>query len=570
MILSLLVAFAFTIVNNVGLNDQIVTKTFDIIQLYHYDTGFWEILDLKKTKNLHCDCQRHKIEITFNLDECKESKNYSLQLNSIFSAYVLYFDSIRISENGKLANNKQEELIGSLYNIVDLPSNLMVKGIHRLTLDISNFHFPDEKTIGSVKLSESQFWFQKFLKQSKMLISFISIYSILFIIALIYYYNLQKLKSYLYISAYCFLITSYLLIILYWYEPSTNLVMFYYGTIIQQALFFLSQLTLVSFFLYFYEIKEKYKYMAIIIPVLFISEYVKFFNLNSALTVLSHIIIPAFIALSSSKRNQYRILMFFAYLVYCFGIIYFKLIHDIWWVYFSSNSAFVCLMIAVAVKKWREEKNKHADSILKSSRLESQLLKTNIRPHFLMNSLISIQELLYENPSKASEFIDSLSEEFYLFTKLSNEKLVSIKDELKICEAHLKIMSYRKSLNLNLIVEGVKGDELVPPAIFHTLIENGISHGFWKKREGFFKISKKETANEIIYRVFNNGENTISNKNKSTGTGLKYIISRLEESYQKEWQIFYGPTPEGWETNIIISKVLSENLLEGSYENINC
>jgi sensor histidine kinase YesM len=487
----------------------------------------------------------------------------------LYGAYEIYYDSVLIDTNGKIGNNKVSEGIGNIFHITNLDKDQLRIGKHKIKFDISNYHFSDIKRIGFFQLISQKDIYEKFIAKVKLLISFTSVYAILFITSLVYYFNLQRPKSYLYISIYSFLMLSYLFVTLFWYDYSSNQILIYYGILLQQVIFFASQIMLILFIFNFYEIEnKKYHFLSLCIG-LFLLEYVYIFGLNTVLFPLFCIFVPLFIAYKSKKRNQYKKLMLSAFFIYNIGVSYFKLIDGIWWIYFTSNALFICLMIVVAIKKWEEEKSKQSDSILKSSRLESQLLKSNIKPHFLMNSLISIQELIYENKEKALDFINSLSEEFYLFSKLSNEKLISIKDEIRICEAHLKIMSYRKAINLKLELEGISGNELVPPAIFHTLIENGITHGFWKKKIGIFKIVKSENLEHVIYHVFNNGDITKAVKRKTSGTGLRYVLSRLEESYTNGWQLYNGPVPGGWETNIHISKSYIEPLLKGNvYENI--
>ncbi len=218
--------------------------------------------------------------------------------------------------------------------------------------------------------------------------------------------------------------------------------------------------------------------------------------------------------------------------------------------YFIGILFFVFCMNLSLAKQIALRTRQHREAVLRSSILETQMLKKNIQPHFILNSLTSLQELVEQSPCKAIEFIDSLAEEFQVISKISGEKLISITDELKICEAHLKIMGYRKEAEFKLETRNLTGDEKIPPAIFHTLIENGITHGYGNKQKGLFILTKEAIENGIRYTLFNDSEITKEDNHSEKGTGFKYVESRLEEAFPGNWNLVYSPVENGW--NVLI------------------
>ncbi len=221
--------------------------------------------------------------------------------------------------------------------------------------------------------------------------------------------------------------------------------------------------------------------------------------------------------------------------------------------YFAGVIFFlVCMTFSVGQRIARQIQLKQA-ALLRSSTLENQLLKKSIQPHFILNSLASLQELIDQNPEKASDFVEQLAEEFKLVSRVSDQKLIPIEDELNMCRIHLKIMEYRKNASFEFKTEGLSGDEKVPPGIFHTLIENGITHGYGTKREGLFVLSKSANNGHIEYRFFNDGEFEIpENGEADQGTGLKYIEARLKETYDNNWKLKSGKVSGGWKVIISI------------------
>ncbi|MCZ7616256.1 MAG: histidine kinase [Ignavibacteriaceae bacterium] len=78
------------------------------------------------------------------------------------------------------------------------------------------------------------------------------------------------------------------------------------------------------------------------------------------------------------------------------------------------------------------------------------MLKKNINPHFVLNTLTSIIAWLRKDSASAIKLIEALAEEFRMINQVSALKLIPITQEIDLCKAHLKIMSYRKGADYNL------------------------------------------------------------------------------------------------------------------------
>jgi sensor histidine kinase YesM len=220
--------------------------------------------------------------------------------------------------------------------------------------------------------------------------------------------------------------------------------------------------------------------------------------------------------------------------------------------YFAGVIFFIfCIMISLA-RQIAGQNLLHNQAVIRASRLESQLLKKNIQPHFILNSLTSLQELVEKSPGKAVELIDSLAEEFRVMSKISGEKLIPISEELEICNAHLRIMEFRRESKFKIDTKNINGDEMVPPAMFHTLVENGLTHGYGEKNNGYFLLTKENMDDGIRYKFFNDSESSDKIKNDKKGTGIKYIEARLEESYPGCWKFEQYSVYNGWQAVVEI------------------
>ena len=167
-----------------------------------------------------------------------------------------------------------------------------------------------------------------------------------------------------------------------------------------------------------------------------------------------------------------------------------------------------------------------------------------------MNSLTSIGAWLRKDPKTAVKLVEALAEEFRMISQITSLKEILLKKELEICRTHLEIMSYRKGGEFKLDVDGVREDEMIPPLLIHTLIENGLTHGYGGRNKGYFKLTRKDIDKGVRYVLFNDSLVNTELKHSSFGTGLKYVEIRLKESYRDRWKLESHQVSNGWEVVI--------------------
>ncbi len=211
----------------------------------------------------------------------------------------------------------------------------------------------------------------------------------------------------------------------------------------------------------------------------------------------------------------------------------------------------LCMVLSSSIELARQNRE-YNETIIRASRLENQLLKSTIQPHFIMNSLTSLQELIEQEPSKASKFVLELSRVFELFAKISDRKLIPINDELDLISAYLEIMGVRKNISFQLERIDLTEDDAIPPGVLLTLVENGLTHGYEDREEGRFSIARKEDDSTLTYSVFNDGK--ASSGASNNGTGINYVISRLKESYADRFDFQSYPDSNGWLSTITLWK----------------
>lgn len=223
--------------------------------------------------------------------------------------------------------------------------------------------------------------------------------------------------------------------------------------------------------------------------------------------------------------------------------------------FFVSSLAISSVLLILSVtytvfNDFRERQSLLESLKTKAVRLENEMLKKTIQPHFLMNTLTVLSEWIESEPALAVKQIELLSEEFRYITRVSGEKLVRIEDELKMCRVHLDIFNAKQHSEFKLEERGIKPNTPVPPIIFHTLIENGLTHSGADK--GTFVIEQEDSGKAEIFKI-TSGPLTGSDF-EGEGLGISYIKSRLEGAFPGKWEFNSEPGENAWITTIKILK----------------
>ena len=127
-----------------------------------------------------------------------------------------------------------------------------------------------------------------------------------------------------------------------------------------------------------------------------------------------------------------------------------------------------------------------------------KIMMSQIRPHFIYNTLSSISTLISIDQDKAQKALDEFTD--YLrtnFSSLAETRMVSFKDELKHIETYVDLEKLRFNNRLQMTYDIGVSDFNIPLLSIQPLVENAIKHGILKKVEGgkvFLKTYEEEKA----------------------------------------------------------------------------
>jgi signal transduction histidine kinase len=177
----------------------------------------------------------------------------------------------------------------------------------------------------------------------------------------------------------------------------------------------------------------------------------------------------------------------------------------------------------------------HADRIAMEAELSKArlwLLRAQIEPHFIFNSLAHVRRLYQIDVASGHKMLDSLIRYFTGALPSLRQETCTLAEEATLIDAYLDIHRRRMGSRLGYAVVFPREllDLRVPSMILLTLVENAIKHGLSPLREGgFIRVSTSMSGSMLELRVADSGRGMTMSSGQ--GTGLANIRARLCASY---------------------------------------
>lgn len=178
------------------------------------------------------------------------------------------------------------------------------------------------------------------------------------------------------------------------------------------------------------------------------------------------------------------------------------------------------------------------------ARLSLQLLQRGIQPHWLMNTLTCLQELIEQSPMRASRLVESLADQFDRLRDSSSRQSVPLQDELALCRSHLDIVGLALDRRMVLEVDGEDAALSLPPGILHAQVENALTHaGAGACALHPFRLHvQRDNTRWILELRSARG----SAPHRGRGTGTRYIEASLAAASPTGWSFVQGIDGDHW------------------------
>lgn len=208
-------------------------------------------------------------------------------------------------------------------------------------------------------------------------------------------------------------------------------------------------------------------------------------------------------------------------------------------VIFISFVALIIGVLALSIKgfiTWFEEIKLKEELKQKNHEMELALVKSQLDPHFLFNTLNNIDILILKDATEASNYLNKLSDimRFMLFETKTDKILLA--KEIEYIEKYIALQKIRtaNSNYINFKVTGTPSGQTIAPMVFIPFIENAFKHTTNKKLDNAINISILIKNESVKLKCENKFDPNRKLKQENNGLGNDLIEKRLKLIYPEK------------------------------------
>ena len=211
------------------------------------------------------------------------------------------------------------------------------------------------------------------------------------------------------------------------------------------------------------------------------------------------------------------------------------------------------LMFIIVYYRIERKKIKIAQNLVQA---EQKLLRVQMNPHFIFNSLTAIQDFMSENNSlKSGKYISDFANLIRNILENSRSEYISLEKEIKTLKYYLDLqkLRYNDSFDYKIIIDKDVdiSSVLIPPMFAQPYIENSIEHGFVGMKEGGLIVIEFLIKGKYLnYSITDNGVGINNSKNINNDGSVKHL-SVATDITKERLNIFNNISHENLELNII-------------------
>ncbi len=208
-------------------------------------------------------------------------------------------------------------------------------------------------------------------------------------------------------------------------------------------------------------------------------------------------------------------------------------ISNITWVVFPS-------IILIALKYYRDQKEIIELKEQKKA-TELNLLKNQLNPHFLFNTLNNLYALALKKSDKTPEVIAKLSEMLDYMLYQCKDNYVSINKEIELLENYIALEKVRYGNRVDVSFEkNIQNNVHIAPLILLTFVENAFKHGISQElNKGFIELDILATEKEIVFKLKNSKpkESIANGTSNKKSIGMQNTEKQLDLLYPNAYQL---------------------------------
>jgi sensor histidine kinase YesM len=192
----------------------------------------------------------------------------------------------------------------------------------------------------------------------------------------------------------------------------------------------------------------------------------------------------------------------------------------------------------------------------KNYQMELNLIKSQVNPHFLFNTLNNIDVLIDKDKDKASMYFKKLSDILRFMLYETKTDKIPISKEISYIEKYIDLQMLRNSnpAFIDFKVKGEPESRMIEPMLYIPFIENAFKHADNKKLVHAIIVWFDFTGKDIVFECSNNFTANKPKENDSFGLGNDLIEKRLALLYPKNHQLTITKDNNRYTVNLIIQE----------------
>jgi len=225
----------------------------------------------------------------------------------------------------------------------------------------------------------------------------------------------------------------------------------------------------------------------------------------------------------------------------------------LWLVFIALVHSTTGLMMKGFIK-WFEDIKIKADLNKKNYDTELALLKSQINPHFLFNTINNIDMLITKDAVSASAYLNKLSDIMRFMLYETKTEKIALTKELTYIEKFIALQKIRTT-NQHYIHYHVHGDAtsvMIPPMLFISFIENAFKHAENKKTDHAINVNIDIENGKIVFRCENSFSPNSQQKQENNGLGSELIRKRLALMYPDKHTLTITNNNELYKVELIL------------------
>jgi len=213
------------------------------------------------------------------------------------------------------------------------------------------------------------------------------------------------------------------------------------------------------------------------------------------------------------------------------------------------------------LKSWHLEQLKSETLAKENANAELQLLKAQVHPHFLFNTLNNIYSFSLNQSPQAGILVKKLSGMLDYMIHECEEKFVPLEKELGLIQDYMGLekVRYGKRLNMQVEIHGDFENKVIAPLLMIPFVENSFKHGTSQMlQHPWIKLEITTVRDQLFFKLSNSKPSLFHANKQIKGIGLLNVKKRLQLLYPGKHQLNVSETEDVFTVNMQI--LLEENV----------